>query len=204
MQIENKYIKRFVCLTLAVLASACSTVPEKLKVPAQTSLVSYQQASQNAQKVVGEKARWGGVIAKVKHKKEFTMLELVQYETYSSSKPIPGDDSLGRFRVYVEGFLEPKIYKEGRLVSALGTIAKPEQGQLEEQVIWYPVLKESQIYLWPKESKVRENDYWRDPFWPYSSRWYWNRYHHLHPYYIPKSNNKRSKKSNASKRKMIQ
>ncbi|MCU4676974.1 Slp family lipoprotein [Catenovulum sp. 2E275] len=202
MQVAIKQLKLSIALLSTLLASACSTVPENLRVADNVKLVSYQQASQNAKQNVGEQARWGGVIAKISHKSQLTMLELVQYDTYNSSKPKPGDDSLGRFRVYVDGFLEPNIYKQGRLVSALGVIGEPEQGKIDEQVIYYPVLKQSQIHLWPKESQVRDKDYWRDPFWPYSSRWYWSRYHHLHPYYIPKPNNNKPKPK--SERKMVQ
>lgn len=188
-------------LLLLTLISACSTVPKNLQVTENTKLIEYSDASKNTNQLIGQKARWGGVIATIKHKEKQTLLELVQYETYDSSKPKPSDESLGRFRVYVDGFLEPKIYKQGRLVSVLGTLAASEKGKIDEQTVVYPVLKDVKIYLWPELKEADRFDHWRDPFWPYSSRWYWNRYHYIQPYYIPKPNRTTHKKST---KKMVQ
>ncbi len=201
MQVVIKQLKNILVIAAAMGAVGCSSVPDNLVVGEQVNLVNYQQASQNARQVLGEKARWGGVIANIKHKPNHTMLEIVQYELRSNSKPKPGDDSLGRFRVYVDGFLEPKIYQEGRLVTALGEVSEPEKGKIEEQEIYFPVLKHSVIHIWPKEKEVKDNDHWRDPFWPYSSRWYWSRYHYLHPLYMPNPDREKPKRK---KKKAVQ
>ncbi|EWH09608.1 Slp family outer membrane lipoprotein [Catenovulum agarivorans DS-2] len=202
MLLLNKSLAKVVTsISLLVGLAACSTVPENLRVADNVRLVNYDQANKQAQAVVGEQARWGGVIVAVKNLPKQTMLELVHYDAYSSSKPKVTDKSKGRFRVYVEQFLEPGIYKSGRLVSALGTISKPEQGKVGDYEISYPVLKQAQVYIWP-EAKETDNraDLWRDPFWPYSSRWYWQRYHYLHPYYIPVDKRKRTRTKKSSTR----
>ncbi|WP_143872401.1 Slp family lipoprotein [Catenovulum sediminis] len=184
--------------TLTVLPllclSACSMVPDKLRVPDGTQLINYTEVSQAPENYLGQQARWGGVIVSVNNLETKTLLEVVHFETYSSTKPKPKDDSAGRFRVYINRFLEPGIYTEGRLVSALGKIAPAETGKVDKHTIVYPVLQNAEIHLWPEQDKEFKHDYWRDPFWPYSSRWYWSRYHYLQPYYIPLDKKQRNRK----------
>lgn len=199
-------IKRFSIVLASIILAACSTVPEDLRVEDDNQLVAYPDAVKNISAAKNKQARWGGEIVAVKNGKDKTMLELIYFKSYSSSKPKPSDDSLGRFRVYVDTFLEPGIYKKGRLVSALGTIGGLESSQVGERNIKLPVLKKAAIYLWPKVENDQWKNRWDDPFWPYSRNWYWQRYHTLHPYYIssPKShrsNPKRNKSIKQSKDK---
>ncbi|WP_017445313.1 Slp family lipoprotein [Gayadomonas joobiniege] len=193
MQKVNSFMILLGCLWL----TACSTVPESLRVENDKNLVGYEKAIQNVNAVQGKQARWGGEIVAVKNGKDTTMLELIYFKNYASSKPIPSDDSLGRFRVYINKFVEPGIYKKGRLVSALGKIKGLESTKIGERDIKLPVLEQATIYLWPKEKDNKWKSRWDDPFWPYNNHWYWQRYHRLHPYYIPapqKRNNKNTNK----------
>ncbi|WP_016955963.1 Slp family lipoprotein [Catenovulum agarivorans] len=202
MYIFNRRLAQVLsCLGLIWGLSACSTVPKNLQVADNVKLVSFDDASKQGNQVVGEQARWGGVIVAVKNLQQQTMLELVHYEAYSSSKPKVTDESKGRFRVYVKQFLEPGIFKSGRMVSALGSVAPPEQGKVGEYEISYPVLNNAEVHIWPEAKEIESRaDLWADPFWPYSSHWYWRRYHYLHPYYIPTDNKKRQPKKKSSTR----
>lgn len=199
--VNNRLAAIITCISIALTLSACSSVPKNLRVADDVKLTSFDDASKQGEALVGKQARWGGVIVAVKNLQQQTMLELVHYDAYSSSRPKVTDESKGRFRVYVQQFLEPGIFKSGRMVSALGTIAPPENGKVGEYEINYPVLTDAQVHIWPEE-KERDSraELWADPFWPYSSRWYWQRYHYLHPYYIPTDNKKRPAKKKASTR----
>ncbi|KMT65275.1 Slp family lipoprotein [Catenovulum maritimum] len=192
---QNNNFKQIAIVLVSLWLTSCAIVPKDLQVADDSKLVSYKEVSLNPNQNLNQLARWGGVIAKIDNLSGETMLEIVHFEAHSSTKPKVTDNSIGRFRVYVKHFLEPSIYKEGRLISALGTIAVSEQDKIGEQDILYPVIKDAKIYLWPIVKERQEHDHWRDPFWPYSSNWYWARYHRLHPYYIQtKSINKKSKK----------
>ena len=167
-------------LTLTLLVSAifitgCSAVPKALEVPESTALTNFSAAQDNANNEQGKQARWGGVIAKVTNNAKNSMLEIVHFPLKSSARPKQGDETQGRFRVYFSGLLDPIIYKEGRSITALGTVTSSEDGKIGEHEYNYPVLKASYIHLWKDIQKVNVS-ITQSPFWNTPSYW-------RHPHY---------------------
>lgn len=156
-------------LTLPLLVSAifitgCSAVPKALIVPESTALTNFSAAQDNANSEQGNQARWGGVIAKVTNNANNSMLEIVHFPLKSSARPKQGDETQGRFRVYFSGLLDPIIYKEGRSITALGTVTISEDGKIGDHEYNYPVLKASYIHLWKDIQKV-DVRITQSPFW---------------------------------------
>jgi outer membrane lipoprotein len=141
----------------------CSNVPQQLQVPETTPLTSYESArnypadSINADSQTVEfksLARWGGVIASTENTEGMTQLEIVQFALSSNSRPNVTDNSAGRFRVKVNQFLDPMIYKEGRELTVLGSISSSEKGYIGKQSYVFPVLLSQQLYLWQPEKQI--------------------------------------------------
>ena len=147
----------FTSLCLALTLTACSNIPDKLQVAETTNLTSFDSAKAEQVVNVGHSARWGGVIAKVVNNADNSMLEIVHFPLTSSAKPKQGNDTLGRIRVYFSGLLDPVIYKEGRSITALGTISTSEQGKIGEHEYLYPVLKAEYVHLWKNIQRVDVN-----------------------------------------------
>jgi outer membrane lipoprotein len=163
---------RIISLLLALLLSACVSVPEPLQVSEQTTLASYEEVLQSPQQYIGQTARWGGVIAAINNLKDKTRVEIVHFNLKESARPKVGQQSAGRFVVYINGLLDPMIYKVGTVVSTVGTIADVEQGKIGEFPYTFPVLMADSLYIWKKIERI-DVDVVADPFWHAAPYWYY-------------------------------
>ncbi len=177
MNISFSVKKTFILVSLLVL-SGCAVVPEKLQLDGNEPLVNFANVRAEPNANTGLSARWGGVIAKVEVKKTRTMVEVVNFKLNSRAKPIPATETQGRFRFYYQGLLDPVIFKVGKKITVVGTIANSEQGKIGEQEYLYPVLNAQKYYLW-KELKQVDVRITQQPFWYTPS--YWN-YYPSYPY----------------------
>jgi len=157
-------------LVSAIFISGCSTVPKALQVAENTVLTNFSAVKENASADQGNSARWGGVIAKVTNNANNSMLEVVHFPLKSSTRPIQGNKTQGRFRVYFSGLLDPIIYKAGRSITALGSISVSEDGKIGEHEYTFPVLKASHIHLWKEIQKV-DVEVTHNPFWYNPPHW---------------------------------
>lgn len=151
-----------------LLCTACVSVPEKLALPENTNTVNFSEAKSG---VVGQTARWGGVIASVKNNADNTMVEVVHFPLMGTLRPKQGDETQGRFRLYFNGLLDPVIYKQGRSITAVGTVAEVEAGKIGEHNYEYPVLKDASVHLWKKVQRVNVSVA-HQPAW-YFDPFYW-------------------------------
>ncbi|MDO6447098.1 Slp family lipoprotein [Colwellia sp. 1_MG-2023] len=188
-----------VVLSLATFISGCVNIPESLRVDESVALTTFTDVKDNNVAHLGNNARWGGVIAKIENNADNTMLEVVHFQLSSSTRPLQKDQTQGRFKVYYAGFLDPVIYKEGRSITAVGTIAKNESGKIGEHEYDYPVLTANNVHLW-KEIKKIDVNVTHQPMWYTPSLWYAPRPRHYSPIFYPINKNVKqassSKKSN--------
>lgn len=154
----------------AFVISGCASYPEAVKVADGTPLISYQSATQG--KVQQGTARWSGVIAKVENNANNTRLEVVYFPGNESGRPKISDQTEGRFVAYINGFVDPMVYQQGKAVTALGQLAQPEAGMVDKFQYIYPVIQQAVVYLWPKQQDTTRVDVvdpwplWRAPY-PY-------------------------------------
>lgn len=172
-------MKYSIIAVLALFMSACSAVPEELVVPENTTLASFETALENPEQAVGQMARWGGTIAEVRNTESGTIIEVVNFPLQSWARPLVSDESNGRFRAKVAGFVDPMVYKKGRIISFVGTVGEPEQGTIDEFRYLFPILNVDNKHLWKelKETKIEVD---------YSSLWYRHHYYSRpYPYIVP-------------------
>lgn len=165
-------MKKYLLVSCVLFLTACASVPKKLELPENTKSVEFSKAQSPEADFIGEKARWGGVIASIENNAETTMLEIVNFPLQSSLQPKKGDETLGRFKVYFNGLLDPVIYKKGRSITALGTVSELESGEIGEHKYNFPVLKDASVHLWKKADRVNVNLI-HQPYWYYNDPYYW-------------------------------
>ncbi|MGS2720351.1 Slp family lipoprotein [Paraglaciecola aestuariivivens] len=170
---------RFSMLMSLVLLMGCSTFPDKIKLPDNTQLVSYEEASANAEQVTGKMIRWGGAIAKIENKPDFTVFEMVYYPLNGYGRPISDDESMGRFRIKVKGFMDPMVYKVGRLMTFTGVLGELEKGMVGEHKYVFPSAQAKGYYLWKNVQRIDVSGVhlWHQDYWyGYYPRPYHRRY----------------------------
>lgn len=144
--------KKFVIVALSLLALAgCATYPKQVRIADNVALTSYENAVQ--QNIDFGTARWSGVIAEVSNKANQTRLEVVYFPSGSNGRPAVSDQTKGRFVAYIKGFLDPMVYQPGKSVTVLGELTRSEMGKVDEYEYRYPVIKDSVVYLWPKQEE---------------------------------------------------
>jgi outer membrane lipoprotein len=136
--------------------SACSVVPDPIQVTDENVLVPFDTVMNDPQasNVAGQSARWGGRIVGVENKKEVSEIEVVFFPDSSTGKPRIGQESTGRFKAVVEGFVDPLVFVQGRLITVVGEVTAPLTGIIGEQEYTYPTLNAQGYYMWKQTTEV--------------------------------------------------
>lgn len=177
------WLKHVTMVAVVVMLSACSAVPDTLQVANEDALVDYGAALEAPAAAVDKTARWGGVIAEVQNSDTGTVIEVVNFPLNSWGRPIPGDQSSGRFRAKLTGFVDPMVYTQGSEVTFTGTIGAAEKGTIGEYNYLFPVLNVTAKYLWPKRKEKTQVDVNYDALW--YRHYYYTRPFYPRPVYIP-------------------
>ena len=138
--------------------------------------LTYQVVQQDPDWYVGKMVLWGGVIVEITNKQSETDLKVRQTELDVEKRPKDLDRSAGRFIVRYAGFLDPAIYRAGRLITVAGKVDGREAHPMGNIQYFYPVLQTKEIHLWESQEYMRPAYpyYWDYPYWhrhPWG--WYW-------------------------------
>jgi outer membrane lipoprotein len=158
-------LKRFYVLSLILGLSACSVVPKSIQVEKGKNLVNYSDVKPDQNTQEGEWVRWGGVIAEVTNNADSTTIEMVQLPLRQYGRPIETRQSGGRFRVNVDGFLDPIVFSEGRSITFAGQLNGIEEGSIGEYVYKFPLVNSEGYELWEEVRPVDVAGF--NTFYPY-------------------------------------
>ncbi len=146
-------MKWFYSLCVAILLTACSTLPENLASTDPDIVTDYQiWLSKGTEQPYS--LRLGGVVASVTNLDDRTRVEMVNLPISSDGKPNLNVEPSGRFVAYVHGYIEPMSFAEGRLVTFLGNNMGTEKGQVGDFEKTYPVMDVSAFRLWRIQERV--------------------------------------------------
>jgi outer membrane lipoprotein len=71
-------------------------------------------------------------------------------------KPRSGADSGGRFIVRHNSFLDPDIFRPGRVITVAGVVIGSESLPLGEISYRYPLINNKGLYLWPEDGYLMQ------------------------------------------------
>lgn len=172
--------------TAALLAACASQAPLAIRdAPPESPAIGAVR--DDVDHHVGTEVRWGGTIAEVDNREDETWIEIVGRDLRDTGRPISEDSSQGRFLAKFDGFLDPAIYSEGRLLTVVGAIEGRQMQPIGDYDYYYPVVDVESHYLWEEIShRYAYDPYWRypyyspflyDPFypgiWPYRPYYGW-------------------------------
>jgi outer membrane lipoprotein len=186
---------RSVIVLMVILLTGCQAMlPTQLRgdvtfVGTPTDAVTDWDSAQ------GQYVRWGGLVAKVKVRKQATWVEIVALPLEASGRPKRTDASEGRFIARIPGLLDPIIYRRGREITVYGRLTKTFDGKIGEQAYTYPVLDVVGHQLWPKRREVSKEIYIIPSYW--GGYWHphiWPRPVHVLPKTTPRSTPEKNEK----------
>ncbi len=90
----------------------------------------------------------GGTILSTKNLPQKTMLEILEFPLDSFQKPITSKMSGGRFIAIYNGYLDPAIYSQGRLITIAGEVIGSKTRPLGETTYRYPLILIKEEHLW--------------------------------------------------------
>jgi outer membrane lipoprotein len=147
--------------------------------------LTIPEVQQNPGKYMKRQVLWGGIIIETKNQKNnTTLIKVLKSELDYTKEPKATGTPEGRFVISYRGFLDPFIYREGRLITVAGEIAGIKGFPLGDSSYAYPVVSARQIHLW-EYGYYRDNyppPYWHDPFW-WSNYPFWDNYPYYRNYY---------------------
>lgn len=171
-------MSRYLVLITVMLFTGCTIVPDSIDVPEGTQLVSYSKAVTSGASAQGQKARWGGMIVGVENKPNKTLIELAHFPLNHYGKPSTNGETAGRFKVQIDGFVDPIVFEEGRSATFLGTLTTPIAGMVGEQPYIYPTIIAEDYHMWRKQEVYDVNTYffnyhtgWYSPFYRFNGPW---------------------------------
>ena len=149
------------CFAIAAVVlwflSGCASSPKFDTTGVDKTLQPNTAASSPASSI-GRRVQWGGVIVATRNLREQTQLEVLGYPLDRAGEPDTSGSPQGRFLLLQQGYLEPVDYAAGRRLTAVGTIARVEQGRVGEADYQYPVVNATQVHLWPRETPYQRRD----------------------------------------------
>jgi outer membrane lipoprotein len=93
------------------------------------------------------------VIVDARNLADRTQLEVLGYPLDDRNRPDRDAQPVGRFLAMHPGYLETADYKEGRLVTVVGTVTEARTGTVGEARYVYPVVNVTALKLWPTEQQ---------------------------------------------------
>jgi len=170
----GRFAKRVSALVGAVFVAtvtiSCVT-PSPAGESADISVIDYQEGDVEK----GQRVRWGGTIAQVLNKEDFTVLEIVSRPLWRSGRTRHNDATDGRFIAEINGFVDPEIASPGRDISVIGTVSRIDDGKVGEADYRYPVMAVFDYQFW--EARNQYDRYGAGHYYLFSDR-YWHHFPH--------------------------
>jgi outer membrane lipoprotein len=112
--------------------------------------VTYADIAQHPDAYIGKMIIAAGTIIDAQNLREATRLEILQYPTTHTGRPVLDKPSGGRFLVLIPDYLETAIYRPGRSITVAGEVSGHRELPLGETTYRYPVFIPRELYLWPE------------------------------------------------------
>lgn len=154
-----------VLLVLVTTFTGCaSSVPSVIATPPPGN-PSIDEVRKYPQRFIDAQVRWGGTIAAVENRQSDTQVEIVNRKLQSNGRPKQEDDSEGRFKATISGFLDPVVYEKGRSLTVVGRVRGEVSGKIGEYPYRYPLVEVTDYYLWnPLPERIYYDPLFYDPF----------------------------------------
>ena len=148
--VRIKYIKLVPLLAAAIVLSAGCARPFPSRITDRVDRkISFSDLHKDPESYKGKWVMLAGVIVDSRTEKDgSTYLEVVQKPADNQGRPFRTDESGGRFIAVSKEFLDPAVYRGGRVITVVGEVAGDSVRPLGGMVYRYPLLAVEALHLW--------------------------------------------------------
>lgn len=138
-------------LVLTLALSGCTHVISEESRNQVDRNITFSDVIKNTDTFIGKKILVGGKIARIRNSNEGGQLEVVQFTLDNTGFPIEVSKSAGRFIATSPDFLDPLIYKVGRLVTMAGEVKGKKQGAVDGAEYLFPLIGIQEVFAWKQD-----------------------------------------------------
>jgi outer membrane lipoprotein len=135
--------------SLPVIFAGCATYPISQKLRQESAPVGLAMVQQHPEDFTGKTVIWGGRILRTVNDTNGATIYFLALSLDRHEDPQPEGNSEGRFIGRSRQFLDPALFRRGRLATVAGTIAGVKVWHIQKAPYTYPVLDLQEIHLWP-------------------------------------------------------
>ncbi len=132
-------------LGITVLSGCAHVVSEESRSATDTS-VDLPMLFKNPSDYKGAFVVLGGNVVHAVNEQDGTYVEVVEKPLDYRGRPKKTDESLGRFLIFYEGYLETAIFSEAKNVTVAGEVMGMQVGQMGEMDYTYLLIKSKEIH----------------------------------------------------------
>lgn len=141
-------MKMLLLLWTSLALIGCATGISKQSRSQVTYHGTFSELQQQSQDLAGETVLFGGKIISTQNREGVTILTILHLPLDRRDRPQDNDRSEGRFLVFTDRFLDPAVYTNGYLVTAVGKLVSIEKRPIGELEYRYPKIEAQEIKLW--------------------------------------------------------
>ena len=147
---RTKYIRIVPLLAVAIMLCAGCAGPFPSRITDQVDKrVSFADLHKDPRSYKGKWVMFAGVIvSSIIENDGSTYLEVVQKPADSQGRPLQTDESGGRFIAVSKQFLDPAVYRGGRVITVVGEVIGDSVRPLGGMAYRYPLLAVEALHLW--------------------------------------------------------
>ena len=149
----QKTLSRLLVITL-LLSAACATGISQQARSQVTYSGNFSVLQERPSAHLDQVVIFGGKILETKASPTSSEITVLQLPLGTSDRPQDGDRSEGRFLLRSVQFLDPAVYRNGLLLTAVGRISGSEVRPIGGLDYAYPIVEAIEIKLWPERSPI--------------------------------------------------
>jgi len=143
----NRVMKYIVLLCMVLFIASCAHVmPEEVRAQIDEKITTTD-LFREPEAYTGVKVMLGGMIIESRNTNTGTFIEVLQKPLDRRGRPRDIDESVGRFIVQYDGYLDTALYAEGKSITVAGEVLGTEMRPLGETDYRYIILKSIKLKL---------------------------------------------------------
>jgi outer membrane lipoprotein len=172
---ENSSTRLLILIVLLFWLSGCAHVISYEERAKARKELPFSVILANPEAYQGETVIWGGKIIDTVNEQGMTLIKVLQIPLDFLEMPEDEETSHGRFMAEVQRYIDPEVYRKGRMITLAGEIIGEKVERLGEMEYTYPLVRVKEIHLWKQYSYP----YGPLPYWYY---WFGSPYPYAWPY----------------------